>query len=141
MKKVIAYESELEFFEDLKDIQPCDLRDNNTRETDAVKFCKEIMECFVRSSKFTPNQDKLALLLYRLGACEYDKAAKKFLGLEPSSIGVSLNEKNNIEFPLSVFTQILNTSESSYKYGWAKAMDGWIEDWLKTQEDESEKDI
>ena len=134
--KKLVFKNEEEFFEELKKIKPCDLRDENTKIKDAVEFCQAVLKCF-DAAGFLPDQDKLALALYRMGACEYGKAAKHLLPIKDAYLRDVLTAKNNVQFPLSVFSQILNTEPDSYEYGWAKAKDVWISNWLNTQKEQT----
>lgn len=112
------FKSEKEFFDSLTFVKPCDLRDETTLTDDAITFCKTVLGLFDGVKDFIPNQDKLALSLYRLGACEYNKAAKKFLEMKVVQVEELVTFDRNIQFPLSVFTQILNTSTKSYEWAW-----------------------
>jgi len=142
MEEIKCYATEEEFFEELKKIKPCDLRDDETKLRDAVEFCKQIMTAFIKAENIYPNQDRLALILYRLGACEYKKASKKFLS-DKASLGELLKSQNNIGFPLSAFTQILNAKPGSYECGWSKITEGgqecsWAAEWVSAQEKENQ---
>ena len=73
-----------------------------------------------------------------MGACKYSDAATKFIAKEGGSIDETLKSVDDIRFPLSAFSQILDASPSAYQYGWSKMLDGgkdysWIAEWLKTQ--------
>ena len=112
------FKNEKEFFMSLAFVKPCDLRDETTMSDDAIKFCKTILGLFDHVKDFIPNQDQLALKLYRLGACEHNKAARKFIEMKGVRVEDLITIDRNIQFPLSVFTQILNTSNQSYEFFW-----------------------
>ena len=128
--------NEEEFFKALSEITPCDLRDSKTTIKAALVFCTQVLSYFERAT-FRPDQDKLELSLYHMGACEYKKAAEHLLPIKNAYIEDILKAKNNVQFPLVVFSQILNTEPDSYEYGWAKAKGGWISNWLNAQKEQT----
>lgn len=138
MEEFKYFENEQEMFTVMKYLKHCNLASEKTELSDAVEFCKTIFECFLRAEHFTPNHEKLELSLYRLGACKYNDAANKFIANGDASIGELLSSVDDIGFPLSAFSQILDTSDSDYRLGWSKLMDGgkdnsWVSEWLNTQ--------
>ena len=122
-----------EFFAQLATVQPCDLRSEKTLHSDAVEFCKKIFTVFETAKDFVPNHDRLALNLYRKGACEYNKAAEKFVEMKGARVEDLLKIQGNIQFPLSAFTQILNTSDQAYQFAWMKMQSGLLTEWLNAQ--------
>ena len=50
-------------------------------------------------------------------------------------MGEAISAKDNIEYPLSAFTQLLSSSPSSYDYGWSIISEkgGWTQQWLDAQ--------
>ena len=132
------FKDEEELFEALGEVEPCDLRDEKTTTEDAVKFCKGVMTCLARAENLVPNKDRLAAALYRLGACEYKKAPAKFLVIENATVGMTLEAKNNIQFPLSAFSQLLSAKQSTFIVGWEKVVEGgkysWANTWLESQQ-------
>ena len=134
--ELFVFHSKEEAFEALSAIKPCDLTSNETKLEDAVNFCKEVMTVLIKCEDLRLDHKELETALTNLGACTIDNASKKFR-TNARTIGDILTKKNNIEFPLSVFTQIIGTSDESYRYGFSRAVDGgkkgWIGEWLYTQ--------
>ncbi len=137
MKKT-KIETEEDIFKALKQIKPCDLTDENTTIEDAVEFCKDIMMVFVEAAELDlppPNQLRLVDTLKQLGACTYDNAAGQF---KTDGKTLQIKAPNNVEFPLSFFSQIIGTTSRSYRYGYLKATDGgekysWASEWIQAQ--------
>lgn len=138
-----VFHSEEEVFEALKKIKPCDLTSNKTSVEDAVRFCKEVMTVLLKCEDLCPNHRKMEEALTALGACRYDDANKKFK-TDAEKLSEVLTKKDNIEFPLSVLTQIIGSSYNSYKFGLQRATDGgkkysWVGEWLSAQSEPEPK--
>lgn len=131
----------------LSDVEPCYLFHFNTTHEDAIRFCKEIMDIIQRCQDlhFEPEQQKeFSSMLTILGASGNDKLAEKFISGE-TSIGALMNTKNNIEFPASVFDQLIDADINKFNFNLSLVTDGglknsWIGGWLKTQK-EHEKSL
>ena len=132
------YSSQEELFNDLKKIEYCDLRSDKTAVKDAVKFCVNVMRCFAMAEYIVPNQEKLQVALYKLGACEYNRANPKFLPIEDSRIVNVLDKKDNIQFPLGAMNQVFGSSSYNFSANWERIVEGgkdsWAQIWLTAQD-------
>ena len=138
-----VYHSLNEALNALKEVKPVDLRNGTTSIEEAVTFCQEVLLILQKSSdlSLTPEQQKqYSEALKAIGCVNYNDAHKSYKTATKNNIGALLQEENNIEFPLSAFTQLIDTTPDSFEYGMSKLTDGdlqysWIGEWLRTQED------
>lgn len=143
----MMFKNENEFFEALDLIQPCDLKDGKTSTKDAVKFCRQVLDCFYEARHFVPNKERLETKLVDLGACNYRSASETFKTSGKNTVGDAMKLKDNIEFPLLAFSQIIDTKPSSdstaWEFNWGIMTDGneysWINQWLTSQQKNDEK--
>lgn len=140
------FESEEEFFRALSAIKPCDLRDDETSMEDAIRFCKDVLTCFLKTGYMVPDKDKTELCLYRLGVCEIDKVAPKFAIKEDARVGDIL-VKGNIQFPLIAFDQVfICKDQESLHCSWIKLTEGgfensWVAEWIDKQDEKKQENL
>ena len=138
--EIVPYKSFDEALLDLTSIDPCDLTSKQTSQQEAVAFCKKVMTILLRCEKlsFKDKQiQELSETLKTLGATTYENANEKFIA-DKKKFGEAVLSKGDIQFPLSVFTNIIDNNPESFRYGFSKAVEGgeehsWIGEWLKTQ--------
>ena len=131
----------------LSDVKPCLLSSPNTSHADAMRFCKEVMEIILKCEDLHFNSEQQAALsatLLLLGARKSEQLNDKFRTSE-GNIGTLMNSKNNIQFPVAVFDQLIETKESTFNFGLSKVTEGglknsWIGQWLEAQK-EKEKTL
>lgn len=139
------YQSFNEALTVLKGIKPANLKSNYTSKTEAVRLCKEVLTVIQKCERLKFDTVKSYMLqetLKSLGCVKYDEANDKFKTSGASMIGEVLGIKNNIEFPLSFFTNIVGVEQDTFHYGMSKAMDGgkensWVGCWLAAQNKET----
>jgi len=130
------FKSEEEFFAELDKVKKCNLQSSETSLPEAFAFCEKILDCITRMP-YCPDHDRLALALYRKGACNHNDAAKIFI---PKDLPMEDMTKltNNIQVPLAFFTHILTPDHNDYKYSWDRGC-ALAEVWLETQRGTSRK--
>lgn len=132
-----------EFVDALKQIKPCDLTSETSSKCDALKMCKEVILAINKAGalRFSDEQkNNISNILKCLGCCKTNEAAEKFIELpNNASIGDAMRAENNIEFPLSVFNNLIDVSPSNFGFSMSYVTDGgkkysWCAEWLETQE-------
>ena len=127
----------------LTEIEPVDLTSAKTTEKEAMRFCKEVMTVILKCEDLHFSDEDRILLqdtLKALGCVETKDASRKFLTSgSRATIGNLLKAKNNIQFPLYCFDQLLSENEDAFNYGKSIMTEGgekhsWIGEWLQTQE-------
>ena len=76
----------------------------------------------------------IKLVLKTIGCTDWNHLAPKFNCSGLKTLGDIIELDNNIEFPVSVYTQLMSdNSVRSVRYALSKAQDCWIKDWLDSQ--------
>lgn len=139
------YESVTEFFRDLSKIEKFDYKSSKSSMEDAIEHSRKVLTVLLKSEGLELEKDRkdVSEALKIIGCVPFKKADKKFRSNQ--NIGVLLFEEN-VAFPLSAYTQLIDTKEDTFSYGLEKMLDGgadgWIGSWLTTQkmaENEKEK--
>lgn len=132
------YENVEEFFRDLSKIETFDYKSADSNMEDAVEHARKVLKVLMKSEKLDLNKyrEDVSKALKIIGCVRFDEADKKFKS--DHSIGEMLYEEN-VAFPLSAYTQLIDTKESTFSYGLGKLLDGgaeysWIGSWLATQQ-------
>lgn len=135
----MCYEHVGEVFAALEPIEGVDLTSKDTTVEMALPFCKEVMKVISRCEYLQfKRQDayKLSEILKAKGACAYKKANPELLSVK-GGVGVLMGLKNNVQFPLSAFTQIVDASYETFTFGMSMLTEGgehsWCDIWLKNQ--------
>ncbi len=136
----MAYADKLKsLLEDLDNITPINLFSETTTIEEAVAWAKKIMKALNRDDDFMIKEEDMLVVsekLKELGALNFSqlKINRFYKG---DYIGALLGKKNDISFPLSAFAQLVDTSYSTFRYGFNKAFLGgkhsWASEWLDTQ--------
>jgi len=140
MEEKKVYKTQEEFFEALKKIKPCDLKDEKTSIEDAVEFCKQLMECFIAAKRWylVPDVAKLREELKALGGCRYNEAHPKFLVEKEEDLRKFLRLANNIQFPLEAMEQVFLCDQDDFTYAFDQIAghgeQSYAKAWLRSQE-------
>lgn len=137
---MVAFKTTSEMIKELSELDFVDLSSPTTSKEDAVKHCSKVLKTLFRGyGLYLRKKDinSISTTLKKIGCTTYQNADEHFTTSEPYD---SLTAKNDIGFPLSLFSQLIDTSYSSFMYGFEKAFDGdehsWVADWLKAQGEE-----
>lgn len=143
-RKEFVYADFEQMIKDLGNIKSCDLTSETTSLEDALKLCKKVMTIFLKAEDLNlsfEQQKQLCQRLEGLGCCEYKNAAEKFCANFNSSASVDsiLCKEQNIEYPLLVFSQLLDVDHETFvdnfkhltKGGKGESLCG---QWLQAQE-------
>lgn len=136
-----VYHSLDEAMEALSKVKPVDLAGGTTSKEDALAFCREVLLIIHKCEDLhmsEAEQQQFSEALKTLGCATYKTVNPKYVTDSSRTLGEIL-ETNDIDFPLSCFSQLIDVKPSSFSFGLAKICDGdieysWIGDWLKTQE-------
>lgn len=139
-----VYHSFDEVVDALKQIKPCDLTSETTSLKDALKMCEDVMLVLIKAEDLRFSSEQQALfskMLRGLGCCKYDEAAQKFMTLqEKLSLDDMIVAENNIQFPLSEFTNLIDVSPNTFKHVFSMSV-SWCGRWLETQQKAQSKDV
>lgn len=140
------YENIMYFFRDLSKIEKFDYTSADSNMEDAIEHSRKVLTVLAKSEKLDldKNREEVSDALKIIGCVPYVDADEKFKS--DHNIGELLYEES-AAFPLSAYTQLIDTKESTFSYGLAKMLDGgvdcsWVGRWLITQqmaENEREK--
>ena len=134
------YRNVNEALEELKKINPADLTSDETTLAEAIRFCREVMTVLVGCDElqFTEEQQReLSEQLKALGCVTYDAANKKYKS--SASFKRTIGTPGSIEYPLSAFSQLIDTDRGTFLTGMdlitdgGMSGDGWTGRWLKAQ--------
>ena len=131
----------------LTEIKPADLKSEKTTLGEAVRLCKEVLTVVLKSEdlEFDDKQIKVfQKTLKALGCATYEDANEKFKTAGEGVIGQVRTKENNLDFPLTAFTGLIDNKSSSFRTNLAKFTDGgegicWISGWLSAQERNTNK--
>lgn len=155
VRREIKYYDFIDFANALKQIKPCDLTSETTSLRDALKFCEDVMNVLRRATNLDfilsiEQRTQLSKMLRALGCCKHDEAAQKFIKLpEKSSLDDMCAAENNIQFPLTTFTKIMDDSPDIFRRTLRNNNNAFFETdytyiynrkWLETQQKAYSKD-
>lgn len=77
-------------------------------------------------------------MLRSIGCVPYNEAHPSLINNDLEYVGQQMDAKDSIDFPLSAFTQLIDSEPSSFTYGASKLLEGdfeysWLGTWLKAQ--------
>lgn len=154
VRREIKYYDFIDFANALKQIKPCDLTSETTSLRDALKFCEDVMIVLKRATNLdfalsSEQRTQVSKMLRALGCCKHDEAAQKFIKLpEKSSLDDMCAAENNIQFPLTIFTKIMDDSPDIFRknrlndnaiFDYVYTGSYYL-DWHKTQQKAQSKD-
>lgn len=126
---------------DLKNIGYVDLTSNKTEIKQAVNFCKKVFAIIMGCKHFDFTDEditKMSNTLKEIGCVKHNDAASKFISNNHNSLSDVIELPNNIEFPLSLFSQLIDTNSNSFTFAISLATDGdemsWINSWIDAQD-------
>ena len=140
LKSFPAYENMEEFYRELSQVGKVDYQSAETSMEDAVAHSRKVLTVLLKSrnltSEINKEQHNVSEALKAVGCVPWKEADKKFQ--DGSSIG-ELLYRENVSFPLSAYTQLIDTKPDTFSYGLSKLLDGderysWVSEWLSTQE-------
>lgn len=157
MREAARKESQYKDFEhimsDLNKIKSCDLTSEETSIADALAMCKKVMKIldksedlankwFFSSENLTNEQfEQFGNKLKELGCCKYKDAANKFAVNYNNfdSVDKMIKIQNNIEYPLFVFSQLIDVDKESFvgnlrRTTMSEESKSLCGKWLETQE-------
>lgn len=139
-RDTFMYKDFNEAMRDLSKINYTDFTSSKTSKKDAQKTCKDIMSILQKCEdlKFNEEQQKdFSSMLKSKGCVPYKQANEKFFDNDGKDFGEKITQRDSIEFPLSVFAQLIDTSPKTFKYGMSRTIDGgeysWVSQWLDAQ--------
>ena len=129
----------------LTEIEPANLKSSATSMEDAVRMCKAVMTVILKCEDLhfdDQQRTEFQETLKALGCATFDQADAKFKPLGDATIGEIVGKKNDIQFPLSAFTNLIDCSKETFDFGKAKMTDGgekssWVGEWLAAQDMEA----
>lgn len=138
-----AYQSVDEAILALTKIEVADLTSEKTPLKEAIRLCREVLTVVLKCEnlQFTDMQiEEFQDYLKMLGCATFLAAADKFKSGREQTIAQINGKKNNIEFPLCAFTNLIDCGKDTFRYGISKLTDGrrqkcsWADVWLSAQE-------
>lgn len=128
---------------DLKKIKSIDLVFGETPMKEAVDFCKDVMVVIGRTKHMLTGRNlatkdimKFSEALKSIGCVPYKRANIMYQYCSRNQDYITA--KNNIVFPLTAFTQLIDSKPSTFSYGMTKLNEGdfaasWVGFWLRAQ--------
>ena len=140
LKSFPAYESMEDFYRELSQVGKVNYQSAETSMEDAVEHSRKVLTVILKARNITSEMNKeqqnVSDALKAVGCVPWKEADEKFQ--DRSSVG-ELLYKENVSFPLTAYTQLVDASENTFSFGLSKLLDGderysWISEWLSTQE-------
>lgn len=137
-----VYHSVDEALEALSKVKPVDLVGGSTSMDDAIEFSKEVLLIIHKCEdlRFTEEEQKqFSDALKAIGCATYKTVNPKYVTDPTKTLG-QIIKTNDIDFPLSCYSQLIDVKPSTFSFGLSKLCDGdieysWISSWLKAQEE------
>lgn len=141
-----VYHSVDEALEDLSKVKPVDLVGGSTSMPDAIEFSRKVLLIIHKCEDLDfgeAEQTQFSEALKSLGCATYKTVNPKYVTDTKRTIGEILTT-NDLDFPLSCFSQLIDVKPSTFTFGLSKLCDGdleysWIGEWLKAQEMAAQK--
>ena len=141
-----VYHSTDEAMEALSKVKPVDLVGGTTSMSDAIEFSREVLLIIHKCEdlRFTEEEQKqFSDALKAIGCATYKTVNQKYVTDPTKTLG-QIIKTNDIDFPLSCYSQLIDVKPSTFSFGLSKLCDGdieysWIGSWLKAQEKAAQK--
>jgi hypothetical protein len=109
---------------------------------EAVDFCKDVTLVIAKMGQLhfsNDEQKEISELLKQKGACKTKELNKKFIGVKGKpTIGELIDLPNNIQFPVCLFDQLIDTKPDTFDFGLSYMNGGckksWVCEWLNAQD-------
>ena len=101
----------------LSQIEPANLCSEKTPHYQAVTLCKKVMKVIEKCKHLTFSTQDMAdfqTFLKALGCTTQDKAAKKFSPISNADLDTLISKRDNIQFPLTVFTGLIDCPQPNF---------------------------
>jgi hypothetical protein len=140
LERAYSYQTFEQFYKALEQLPVCDFANEKTSLAKAIEFSKKFMTIMSKSEYLRldyQQQEMVSQLLKQKGACKYDQAAEKFKPKKEENIHSMVTSSGNVYFPLSAMSQMIDTSNETFRIAMSKMNDGgkesWCMEWVNSQ--------